>query len=147
MDLLAIAIEMEKRGAAFYDVMSRSSPPEAGHVFRHLVEMERAHIQTFENLRPEIAADIEGDPEFVMALMESMVFPEISLTGETALAAGNYEKSLELAIGLEKDSILFYYELKGLQPSGLTRALDRIIGEEKAHLSQLLELQTAARRR
>ncbi len=44
--------------------------------------------------------------------------------------------ALELGISMEKDSILFYYEMRErvARPSRVT--VDRIINEEKMHLNQ-----------
>ena len=49
-------------------------------------------------------------------------------------------KALELAISAEKDSILFYYELRDLLPHSATSTINRIIAEEKTHLQQLTEI-------
>jgi rubrerythrin len=49
-------------------------------------------------------------------------------------------EAMELAIGAEKDSILFYYEMKDIMPQRAQPTVNKIIAEEKSHLRQLSEL-------
>jgi len=49
-------------------------------------------------------------------------------------------KAIELSISAEKDSILFYYNMKELMPKGAQATVNKIITEEKLHLRQLSEL-------
>jgi rubrerythrin len=59
-----------------------------------------------------------------------------SLTGDETL-----EEILRIAVGLEKDSILFYLGIKDLIPSqsGQDR-IDEVIREERRHVAQLSNL-------
>jgi rubrerythrin len=55
------------------------------------------------------------------------------LTGEESIA-----QIIETAIGLEKESILFYIGIKDMVPAKLGREkIDEIIGEEQKHVVQL----------
>ena len=49
-------------------------------------------------------------------------------------------EAMELAIGAEKDSILFYYEMKEIMPQRARPTVNKIITEEKSHLRELSEL-------
>jgi len=62
------------------------------------------------------------------------------VTSETATQADSDIKALELAIGAEKDSILFYYGMKEIMPQRAQPMVNNIITEEKSHLRQLSEL-------
>jgi len=59
---------------------------------------------------------------------------------KTATQADSDIKALELAIGAEKDSILFYYGMKDIMPKRAQPTVNKIITEEKSHLRQLSEL-------
>jgi len=50
------------------------------------------------------------------------------------------QQALELAIGAEKDSILFYYEMRDIIPHRFAPVVNRVIAEEKSHLQQLSEI-------
>jgi rubrerythrin len=49
-------------------------------------------------------------------------------------------EALELAIRAEKDSILFYYQMRDIMPQRAQPTVNKIIAEEKSHLRQLSEL-------
>ena len=146
-ELINIAIGIEKKGIAFYDIMTRSTKNDiAREVFKYLGDMERDHIRTFQGMLAE--ADKYQFPEtpggeytaYLQALVDSAVFTDDLLTSETATKSSNDIEAMELAIGAEKDSILFYYEMKDLMPPRAQPTVTKIIAEEKSHLRQLSEL-------
>lgn len=143
-ELLDIATGIERRGITFYDVMAKSTDNEETRaVFEDLVEMEREHLRIFEDMLVEISQFEPPEPapeethEYIRALIDEAVFTDDLITSEMAGQADSDIKALELAIGAEKDSVLFYYELKEMIPLRLAPLVNRIIGEEKKHLSQL----------
>jgi len=146
-ELINIAIGIERRGIAFYDIMTRSTENAATRdVFRYLADMEREHIQIFQSML--IEADKYQIPEtyageyatYLQALVDSAVFTDDMVTSEMATQADSDIKALELAIRAEKDSILFYYEMKDIMPKRAQPTVDKIITEEKSHLRLLSEL-------
>ena len=50
------------------------------------------------------------------------------------------EEAIRTAIGIEKDSILFYGEMRGLVRREDRSLVDRIMDEERGHVLQLSEL-------
>lgn len=146
-ELINIAIGIERRGIAFYDIMTRSTGnATARDVFQYLTDMERQHIQIFQGMLGE--ADKYQIPEtyageyaaYLQALVDSAVFTDDMVTSEMATKAGSDIEAMELAIGAEKDSILFYYEMKDIMPRRAQPTVNKIIAEEKSHLRQLSEL-------
>jgi len=146
-ELINIAIEIERRGIAFYDVMTRSSGNAATrNIFQYLVDMERRHIQIFQGMLTE-ADKNQGSrahsaeyAAYLQALLDSAVFTNDMVTSELAVNAESDIKAMELAMGAEKDSILFYYGMKDIVPKRVQLTVDKIINEEKSHLRQLWEL-------
>ena len=146
-ELINIAIGIERRGIAFYDVLARSTQnAKAREIFRYLVGMERDHIQIFQNMLDE--ADKYEVPEtyggeyaaYLQALVDSAVFTDDAVTSELATQSENDIAAIELGINAEKDSILFYYEMKEIVPKPVRATIDKIIAEEKLHLRQLSDL-------
>ena len=146
-ELINIAIGIERRGIAFYDVMARSTEnAEARDIFQYLADMEREHMQIFQGMlgeaekyQPSESPDGEYSA-YLQALIDSAVFTDDIVTSETATEANSDIKALELAIGAEKDSILFYYEMRDLMPQRTRPTVDKMIAEEKSHLRGLSEL-------
>ena len=146
-ELINIAIGIEGRGIVFYDVMAKSTQNEAAReVFNYLADMERNHIEIFKDMlkgadKFQIPADESGQyTTYLRALVDSAVFSDDMVTSEMAAQAESDAAALELAIRAEKDSILFYYEMKEVMPQRAQATVNKIIAEEKSHLRQLSEL-------
>jgi rubrerythrin len=146
-ELINTAIGIERRGITFYDIMAKSTDNEvARDVFDALVVMEREHIRIFQEMLDE--ADIQPSADsseheysgYLQALIDDAVFTDDLITSEMATEADSDIKALELAIAAEKDSILFYYEMRDLMPRGTASMINTIIAEEKTHLQQLTEI-------
>ena len=145
-ELINIAIDIERRGIAFYDIMTKSTENAvARNVFQCLADMEREHAQGFQGMlgkadkyQPSETYPGEYDA-YLRALVDSAVFTDDMVTGEMATQADSDIKAIELAIGAEKDSILFYYEMRDIMPQQARSMVDKIIAEEKSHLRQLSE--------
>jgi len=143
-DIINLAIDIERRGISFYDVMAKSVDNEVSRaVFDSLVEMEREHLEIFQDMLDEIAnsrtADASGDEhsDYIRVLVDNAVFTDDLITGDMATQADTDIKAIELGISAEKDSLLFYYEIKDSLPQRMVPLIDRIITEEKTHLLQL----------
>ena len=143
-ELINIAIGIERRGIVFYDIMANSTENTvARDVFQYLADMEREHIQIFQDMLSE--ADKYQPSEtpageytaYLQALVDSAVFSDDLVTSEMATKTNSDIEALELAIGAEKDSILFYYEMKDIMPQRAQPTVNKIIAEEKSHLRQL----------
>jgi rubrerythrin len=146
-ELINIAIGIERRGIAFYDVLARSTQnPKAREIFHYLVGMEREHIQIFQGMldkgdKFEVPEAYAGEyAAYLQALVDSAVFTDDAVTSELATKSEDDAAAVELGIGAEKDSILFYYELREMLPKTGRATIGKIIAEEKLHLRQLNEL-------
>jgi len=145
-ELINIAIGIEERGFAFYDIMANSTAKAtAKEVFRYLADMERRHAQVFQEMLSEADkyqfSETAGEyAVYLQTLVDTAVFSDELIAGKTASWTGNEISALELAIGAEKDSILFYYEMRDIMSRRAQPTVNRIISEEKSHLRQLSEL-------
>jgi rubrerythrin len=142
-----MAIGIERRGIAFYNIMAKSTKnAQARDIFHYLVGMEREHIRIFQNMLSE--AEKYESPEvyageyaaYLQALVDSAVFTDDMVTSEMAAQAESDIKAIELGISAEKDYILFYYGMKETIPGRTHQTLNKVIAEEKSHLSRLNEL-------
>jgi rubrerythrin len=114
--------------------------------FQYLADMEREHARIFQGMLAEAdkyqpaetASEEYGD--YLQALVDSAVFTDDLATSEVATHTGNDLEALELAIGAEKDSILFYYQMGEIMPPTARPVVGKIIAEEKSHLKELSDL-------
>ena len=145
-DLIKISIEIEKKGAAFYDIMARSSDEaKVGKTFQFLAEMERHHVEVFHKIFSSIDQNAmpRSDGErsvYVQALMDNSVFSDEFMGSELVNRIQNDIQALELSIITEKDSLIFYFELKDQMADANRELINRIITEEKTHIIQLSEI-------
>ncbi len=143
-ELLDISIGIEKQGIAYYDIMARSTKQQiARDLFNHLADAERVHAETFRNFVAE--TDDYNPPQnqlneysdYMRALVNNAVFTNEMATSELATHIDSEIEAVDIGISAEKDSILFYYFLKEVIPAAGIKILDKILSEEKLHLSQL----------
>ena len=146
-ELINIAIGIERRGTVFYDIMSRSTENATAHdIFQQLADMEREHVNVFQSMLSEVAKYQLPETcnseyaEYLQALVDSAVFTDEMATSEMATKIESDIGAVELAVGGEKDSILFYYGMKDIISQPAQATVDKIIAEEKSHLRQLSEL-------
>ena len=146
-EIINAAIGIEKRGYAFYTVMAKSTPNAGARVaYKDLAATEKEHIQIFQDMlagvakyeAPEVFANEYA--AYFHALVDSAVFTRELTKDELASCSGSDIAALELGIRAEKDSIIFYYNMKDMMPKEERGPVDKIINEEKAHLQQLSDL-------
>ena len=68
------------------------------------------------------------------------MFTNDQVVREIARKASGPAEALQLAVGAEKDAILFYSEMRDLVPQRERDAVDKIIREERNHVRELSEL-------
>lgn len=146
-DVLETAIQIEKNGATFYDNLARSTTNfQARSVYTDLLGQERKHQATFEEMLASVAAQQEGQrlfedrSRFIKSLAEGAIFTGQKVITDLAKRAMSDAEAVQVGIGFEKDSILYYTEMREIVRQVDRDVVDRVIGEEKKHLSILTEL-------
>lgn len=141
-EVLEMAERIEHNGAAFYRKAASSASGSAKALFEKFASMEDDHERTFATMRTRLSAsqkeNLTPDPEseatlYLQAMADGKVFPsspDRPLTGRESL-----QEILAVAIGKEKDSIVFYQSLKEVVPPAAGRdKLDEIIRQEIGHI-------------
>jgi len=146
-EVLKIAIQIEKNGLAFYtEVKNRSKYFPLQEVFGFLAKEEVKHEQTFKVLLEKIgdeasAESYPGENEmYLEAIAGENVFARGDAMKQLAQKAKNDKEAIDLAIGFEKDSVLFFGELKKFVPEADQTTVEQVIDEEREHLVKLLDL-------
>lgn len=147
-ELYDIGVGIEKNGAAYYEALSRATGDETlKGIYSGLASMERHHIEVFQSLRAGAGSgpvvppvDEEEYGAYLKALIDSSVFTDDKVAMEMAKNADGPGEALQLALGAEKDSILFYTEMRDMVPQRERDAVERIINEERKHVRELSEL-------
>jgi rubrerythrin len=153
-EVLQMAVRIEQNGARFYRRAAEAcgANEQTRNKFLELAEMEDCHEQTFaqirEALRVEESQPLAFDPQgeaahYLAAMADANVFgPQADPTD--LVCDKSIGELLKIAIGLEKESIVFYLGLRDLVPAKLgTDKVERILKEEMSHVA-LLRGQLAA---
>lgn len=136
-DILTMAIRLEEEGERFYRELSGHFDGEIKKTFLELADQEKVHAEIFRKMSDQESWD-EVD-SYLSGYAFYEVFPDMSeiLKREDL----TLKEVLNIAISVEKDSIILYYELKdGLVNSDTQKTVKKVIEQEKEHLRKLLEM-------
>jgi len=147
-EVFELAEQMERNGARFYRRAARAADDQrVRDVLERLAAMEDDHEQTFVAMRAELTgkerAPTVYDPEgeaagYLRAMVGGHVFdvktdPSTQLTGKESIG-----EIYRTAIGLEKDSVVYYLGIAKFVPESLgEEKVNDIIKEEMGHITLL----------
>jgi rubrerythrin len=146
-ELIEIAIGIENNGAIFYDSLAGSTKNSGvGHTYKNLADKEKEHAAIFQKMLDSVGES--KPPEtyteqynlYLKALIDSLVFADDKVSLGMARKVNSDAEAIQIAMGAEKDSILFYVEVKDLVRRSDRRMVGKIIEEERFHLRQLTEI-------
>ena len=148
-EIFEMAEEMERNGAKFYrKAAQNASDKQTKQMLLDMADMEDGHLKTFEEMREQLSDQEKGwtvfDPDnqsvlYLQAMTdargyEGKITPSKELTGSETT-----KEILDIALNSEKESIVFYFGLKGLVPIRAGRdKVEAIIIEELSHITTLL---------
>ena len=150
-EVFEMAIRIESNGAAFYrKAADLQSDTKNQNFLQSLANMEDRHQKIFTDMRttltekdkwPKVFDPYDEVSQYLSAMADTMGGEGNPSVADTLTGNESLEEILQIAVGLEKDSILFYLGIKDLIPaqSGHDR-IDEIIKEERRHVVQLSNL-------
>lgn len=152
-ELIDVAIGIERSGAAFYEyLVNTAGDLRAQVMYKYLADKEKEHLKTFQALRTDVGdygSPMSSSDEYAAyldALVKSAVFDNDMMARKMAAKASSDSEAIEIAIRAEKDSILFYAAIKDLVRRPDVEVIDKIVEEEKSHLTQLSEFRKGLER-
>jgi rubrerythrin len=152
LEILKMAMDVEQQGRDFYQhCVEAHSDQEIKGIFAKLRNDEEEHYTLFKELLAEfeenedlITKDHLYDEEvkgYLASLVNSQVFPTNKEVIERK--TNNLAEAIQVGIRAEKNSLLLYLELVDVEENKKTiEALEKLILEEKKHLTQLKELRS-----
>lgn len=151
-EVLEMAVRIEENGMKFYaDASKAAKSHQLKDLFRVLSEEEGTHIKTFLELKRTLVGDdnpsegfdpyIEDSQLYLKSLADTEVFTDGDAGSKAARSIKSEEDAISMAIGMEKDSLLFYYELEKMIREGDRKVIESLIEQEKEHVRKLTHLQ------
>lgn len=147
-EALEMAMEIEKNGEVFYNAAAaKSDDAEITALFEDLAAQEQIHLKVFKKMLGGVGAAPELPTQeydqyqaYMQAALDNALFSGEDKALALAKTATNRETTLRAAIGFEKDTLLFFYDLREMVSEGDKGAISRIIGEERQHVRRLASL-------
>ncbi len=144
--IVEAAIEKEKKRKGFYAAVSgMSQNTEMKGLFRFLAEEEERHIAAFSDILARLPADSHpvGYTEEMQAYMDGVINDRLYSDIDTAafVEKALVEKNVfRLAIGFEKDAILYFREFVPFLSGSDAKVVSELIEQEKGHIRKLVEM-------
>ena len=147
-EIFEMATRIESNGAAYYRRTAEvAKDPKTRDVLASLAVMEDDHLRRFAAMRSQLGQskkqssvfDPEGDAaKYLQAMADSRVFDVRVDPAKLVTGQESPQQILKTAIGLEKDSIVFYLGMRDLVPNSAGKEdIEAIIREEMAHITTL----------
>ena len=144
-EIIEIAIEVEKNGAAFYSALAESSDIDRlKELYLYLSKEEKQHVTRYQEILDSVggyqisevyyATQYMG---YMKALADERVFKSDILAAEIADRVKSPREAIDIAIGFEKESALFLHEMWNLVPESDRKTIQKLLDEEREHLRQL----------
>jgi len=142
-ELIDVAIREEQTGATFYRALAeRTDAPELAEFAQRVAEMEDEHERRFRKMLDElgdykpVGESYGGEHASYMAyLTQGRIFPVGDESRKLAEQQMSDEEAVETAMGLERNTLLFYLEMLQFVPEKHQALLDDIIAEERQHVT------------
>ncbi len=148
-EVIEMAVQTERGGKLYYETVAAASGDEKlKGLFGWLAEQEEHHIRVFEDIGRTMPARPEDLPYnwdeavlYLKAITDSRYFlgsPDKALA--LARTAVTTDEALAHAIGFEKETLLFYLEIREMVKADARSAVEKLIAQEKDHVRQLTEI-------
>jgi rubrerythrin len=146
VELVDIAKQIERCGEAFYEqALKFVKDPKIKELFEFLLREEGEHAKAFEEMlasvryRGEWRADAQYQ-SYLRTVVESRVFPTPEAARKLVNELGNEIDAIRFAITFEKDTVLFFHDLRRMVRDEDVPVIERLIAEEQNHLRVLGEM-------
>jgi rubrerythrin len=147
-EAIEMALEIEKNGEVFYNAAAeKSDDAEVTALFEDLAVQEQIHYEIFQKMlgsvgsAPELPAEeYDQYQAYLDAALDNALFSGEDKALALAEKATDRETALRAALGFEKDTMLFFYDLREMVGEADRESVSRVIGEERKHVRRLAAL-------
>lgn len=145
-DIVELAMQVEQSGEAFYRaVAAKAETPETRDLFEYLAGQEAIHYQIFQRLSQSVReapfmTDEEWDlyMDYLRGTVQSAFFEGTDKALALAESVADSQAAIQMAIGFEKETLLFFYDLRDRIPDADRPVIETVIDEEKRHIRRLV---------
>lgn len=143
-EIIEIAMRLEEKGEAFYTTAAeRATRADVKALFEDLAVQEKYHRRAFQQMGRDLVA-LALSPEqwdefqaYSNALLQQSFFAKSEGALSRTVEAMDEREALQGALSFEKETLLFFHELKGVVGGVGQQTVERIVQEEKRHIQRL----------
>ena len=147
-DVVEMALELEKSGEVFYRAVAKKvKSAQIQALFEDLADQEVQHYAAFQKLSKTVWDKPLMLPDewnqylmYLQATIQSAFFEGEDKALALAEQVTDEKEALRMAMGFEKETLLFFYDLRDMVSEGDRTILMRIVNEEKSHLRRLADM-------
>jgi len=139
------AVEIERKGQAFYrNVANAATAQAARDLFTFMAGEEAKHEAVFQALKNRLGeiempaySNADEYQEYLEALIDSHALFHGGIAERLASEASDMVTAVNIALSFEKDTLLFFLEMKELVPDTEKPLVQQCIEEERSHMRML----------
>jgi rubrerythrin len=146
-EIVELGIQIEKNGRDFYSTLEKKAEnPKSADIFKYLSVEEEKHIKAFQDILDKtdkyepMGLDAGDYFSYMNVLAGEYVFTKKDQGAQIAKTIKNDLEAVNMGIGFEKDSIIFYEGMKKTVPEFDLKIIEDLIAQEKHHLKILSDL-------
>lgn len=145
---IEMAMEIEKNGEIFYnEIAKKTDNDDLKALFLILASQEKGHYRTFVKMLGDVkpsphrpAVEYDQYQTYLQVALKNALFAGPDKALSLAKEAQDVQTALQVAMGFEKDTLLFFYDLRDMIAEKDQEIITEIILEEKKHLYQLMKM-------
>lgn len=148
-EILDFAIHMEQKGYEFYTESAKKfNDLKLTQLFHLLAEQELNHERIFKKMKEKTgplkstAFDDKVEETQMKDHLGEFLFGKKKSLKEKAKTLQTIEEAVQLALSIEKDSVVFYTALKNYVDKEYETVIEKVIHEEVSHVLRLQEFKT-----
>ena len=143
-EIIEMAMRLEESGEAFYNAAAaKATDTSVKALFEELALQEQYHHRAFQQMGRDVV-ELALSPEqweqfqaYTGALLQNHFFASPENALNIAAQAQDERQALQAALGFEKETLLFFHELRDAVRGPGQQTVGRIIDEEKQHIQRL----------
>jgi len=144
-EILDFAVQIERSGYEFYiQALKKFDDAKTVAFFQYLADEEFHHEQVFLKMKEkwEEGKISAPDPEYEAYMKDfckSHILADKKAVQAKLKTVETFSDVLNMALDFEKDSVVFFTQLKSIVGADKTEPVDRVIQEELTHIRRILE--------
>ncbi len=152
-EIVNIAINIEENGKKLYEILeTKAKDQKLKATCKYLKEQEEIHLKFFQEMLGNIGDYIihEFSPgeyqAYLRAIATEYIFTQEIVRNKLKEGFKSDFEAVEFGIFVEKESILTYSALREYMLTGKVGVLDKVIDQERKHLTDLITMKDSLRK-